>query len=156
MKIMLSEDAIPCGYFNERWILFLWKDAVRDQLQSMENKGAIEKVPIGEPYEWCHPLVIVSKKESNESRITVDLTVLNKFVKRPAYPTRVPREVVPGFPPGMTFLPTLDSRHGYWQIPLDEASSKLSTFMSPWGAFRFKRRVVGLVSVGDDTQSSHR
>ena len=35
-----------------------------------------------------------------------------------------------------------------WQIPLDEASSKLSTFITPWGAYRFRRNAMGLISAG--------
>ena len=77
-------------------------------------------------------MVVVPKKSSAEPRITVDLTGLNKYVERPAYPTRVPSEVVASVNPGMEYFTTLDSRHGYWQIPLDEASFKLTTFITPW------------------------
>ena len=48
----------------------------------------------------------------------------------------------------MKYFPTLDSRHGYWQIPLDEASSKLTTSITPWGAYRLRRNVMGLISAG--------
>ena len=129
LKITFTKDSILCGYFYSRSIPFCWKDAVRDQLQSIETKGEIEKNPIGEPYEWC-PLVIVPKKDSNKARNTADLAGLNLLVKRPAYPTRVPGEVVARFPPDMQFFTTLDSRDGYWQIPLDEASSKLTACMT--------------------------
>ena len=76
-------------------------------------------------------MLVVPKKSSAEPRITVDLTGLNKYVERPAYPTHVPSEVVVTVPPGMKHFTTLDSRHGYCQIPLDEASSKLTTFIPP-------------------------
>ena len=38
----------------------------------------------------------------------------------------------------------LDVKHGYWSIKLDEESSKLTTFNSPIGCFRFKRLPFGL------------
>ena len=38
----------------------------------------------------------------------------------------------------------LDAKHGYWSIKLDEESSKLTTFNSPIGRFRFKRLPFGL------------
>ena len=50
----------------------------------------------------------------------------------------------------MKYFTTLDSRHGYWQIPLDEASSKLTTFITPWGVYHFRRNVMGLISAGDE------
>ena len=154
MHITLRSDAVPCRHYRARAIPFQWRDAVEGQLSSMEAKGVIEKVPVGEPFTWCHPMVVVPKKASAEPRITVDLTGLNKYVERPAYPTCVPSEVVAIIPPGMRYFTTLDSRHGYWQIPLDAESSKLTTFITPWGAYRFRRNVMGLISAG--TQPSRR
>ncbi|XP_065196416.1 uncharacterized protein LOC135827906 [Sycon ciliatum] len=150
MRIELINGASPCRLYRARSIPFRWRDAVQNQLSDMVGKGVIEKVPVGEAYTWCHPLVVVPKKNSSEPRITVDLTGLNKWVKRPAYPTRVPREVVASIPMGMQYFTTLDSRHGYWQVPLDDDSTRLTTFMTPWGAYRFKRNVMGLVSAGDE------
>ena len=120
------------------------------QLSSLEWKGIIEKVPVSEPFTWCDAMVVVLKNASAEPRITVDLTGLNKYVERLAYPTRVPSEVVASIPPGMRFFTTLDSRHGYWQIPLDAESSRLTTFITHWGAYRFRRNVMGLISAGDE------
>ena len=56
----------------------------------MVTKGVIEKVPVGESFKWCNPMVVVPKKSFEEPRITVDLTDLNKYVQRPAYPTLPP------------------------------------------------------------------
>ena len=150
MHIDLVDGTVPCRHYRARSIPFRWKESVFKQLAEMEAKGVIEKVPTGESYQWCHPMVVVPKKNSTEPRITVDLTGLNRFVKRPAYPTRSPREVVAAIPPGMKFFTTLDSRHGYWQVPLDKESSALTTFITPWGAYRFLRNVMGLVSAGDE------
>ena len=131
-------------------IPFQWRAAVEAQLASMVTKGVIEKVPVGESFTWCHPMVVVPKKSSAEPRITVDLTGLNKYVQRSACPTRAPSEVVASIPPGMRYFTTLDSRHGYWQVPLDEESSKLTTFITPWGAYRFRRNVMGLILAWDE------
>ena len=83
----------------------------------MVAKGAIEKVPVRESYDWCHPMVVVPKRDSSEPRITVDLTGLNKFVKRPAYPTRVPGKVVISIPRGMKFLPRYTAVMGTGKCP---------------------------------------
>ena len=150
MHIDIVEYAIPCRHYRARNIPFQWRESVEAQLKDMEEQGIIEKVPTGESFTWCHPLVVVPKKGSTEPRITVDLSGLNKYVKRPAYPTRSPREAVAAISPGSRYFTTLDSRHGYWQIPLDDDSAKLTTFLTPWGAFRFKRNVMGLISAGDE------
>ncbi|CAL8106515.1 unnamed protein product [Orchesella dallaii] len=150
MSIKLVEGAQPCKRYRAYNIPFHWRDKVKEGLDSMISKDIIEPVPVGEAIDWCHPMVVVPKKASSEPRITVDLTGLNKFVRRPAYPTKVPREVVARIPPGMKYFTTLDARHGYWQVPLDEESKKLTTFITPWGCFRFKRNVMGLISAGDE------
>ena len=150
MHIDLDSSAVPRKCFRARTIPFHWRDSVHSQLDSMMKKGVIERVPVGETYDWCHPMVVVPKKDSQEPRITVDLTALNKFVKRPAYPVRPPRDAVAAIPKGMKFFTKLDSRHGYWQVPLDEHSSTLTTFLTPWGPYRFKRNVMGLISAGDE------
>ena len=43
--------------------------------------------------DWCHPLVIVPKK-NNKIRLCVELTKLNKHVKRLVYPTMTPKEAL--------------------------------------------------------------
>ena len=131
MHIDIVENAIPCRHYRARNIPFQWRESVEAQLKDMEEQGIIEKVPTGESSTWCHPLVVVPKKGSTEPRITVDLSGLNKYVKRPAYPTRSPREAVAAISPGSRYFTTLDSRHGYWQIPLDDDSAKLTTFLTP-------------------------
>lgn len=46
--------------------------------------------------------------------------------------------------PGAKVFTTLDAKCGFWQIPLDDASSKLTTFMSPFGRHRFLRMPYGI------------
>ncbi|CAB4009767.1 Hypothetical predicted protein, partial [Paramuricea clavata] len=48
--------------------------------------------------------------------------------------------------PGARYFSTLDARSGYWQIPLDKESSKLTTFNTPFGRFRFTRMPFGIRS----------
>ena len=126
MHIDLRDDAVPYCRYRVRTIPFQWRAAVEAQLASMVTKGVIEKVPVGDSFTWCHPMVVVvvPKKSYAEPRITEDLTGLNKYVQRSTYPSRVPSEVVSSIPPGMRYFTTLDSRHGYWQASLDEESSK--------------------------------
>ena len=150
MKIEISEDAIPAKRYKAYTIPYNFERKVKAELDSIESKGIIEKVPVGEPIVWCHPMIVVPKKGSDEPRLTVDLRQLNKYVKRPLYPNKVPREEVAKVPKNMCYFTTLDSKKGYWQIELDEASKKLTTFITPYGCYRYTRNVMGLISAGDE------
>ena len=89
-------------------------------------------------------------KSGNNWRICFDLTKLNKFVKRPHHPMITPREAINGVPHGSRYFSTLDAVHGYWQIELEEESQDLTTFITPFGRFKFLRNPMGLPSAQDE------
>ena len=69
----------------------------------------------------------------------VDLTKLNKYVKRPVNPQPTPLEVVRKLPKGKRHLAVFDALKGYHQIELDDESRALTTFLTPFGRYRYKR-----------------
>jgi len=80
----------------------------------------------------------------------VDLQNLNKYVKKPYYPSRTPSDAVSNIAPRSKFFTTLDAVKGYWQVPLDEGSQTLTTFITPNGRFKFLRAPMGLASSQDE------
>ncbi|XP_037076346.1 uncharacterized protein LOC119097409 [Pollicipes pollicipes] len=151
MKIELTEDAVPFATHAPRAIPFCWRDGVREQLDDMIRKEVIE--PVDHPTLWCHPLVPVPKTSESGAvsgcRLTVDFTRLNKFVKRPVHPLRSTHDAVASIGTEARFFTKLDAKAGYHQIPIREEDKDLTTFIGPWGRFRFRRAVMGLVSSGD-------
>ena len=81
--------------------------------------------------------------------ICVDLTKLNKYVKRPIHHGPNPNEVVSDIPPGKKYFTTMDALKGYWQIPIAEDAQPLTTFITPWGRYKFCRAPMDLSSTGD-------
>ncbi len=150
MKIELVPEAKPFKRYKANTIPFYWELKVKQQLENMVQKDIIETVPIGEVGDWVLGMVVVAKQGSDEPRITVDFQPLNKYVKRMGYPTKTPAEEVAQIPAGMVWFTTLDGRHGYWQVPLAKDCRHLTTFITPWGHYRFKRNVMGLISAGDE------
>lgn len=65
------------------WMDFPMQQNVKEELKKMENNGITERVT--QPTEWCAPMVPVLKKNMAKARICVDLTKLNKSVKREHY-----------------------------------------------------------------------
>ena len=94
-------------------------------------------------------MVVVPKNEKGV-RICVDFTKLNKFVKRPAYTAKTPKEAVTSVAPNSSIFSTFDATHGYWQMTLDKDAQKLTTFITPWGRYQFLRAPMGLSSTGNE------
>jgi hypothetical protein len=44
------------------------------------------------------------------------------------------------------FFTSFDAVNGYYQIPLHPSSQHLTTFMTPWGRYKFLRASMGLCS----------
>ena len=74
-----------------------WEKEVKAQLDEDERRGIIEKVPAGEPTEWCAAMVVVTKANGRPRR-TVDYQELNKFCKRETHHTPNPFDMASSVP----------------------------------------------------------
>ena len=147
MKIKIKPNAKPYKVNGARPIPYAYRDRIKEQLDAMVRDGIIEEV--SEPCEWCHPIVLVPKRNTEEMRMTVDFKKLNNQVERPVHPARTPRDAV-GEVTGAQYFTTFDARHGYWQVPLDEESKALTTFITKWGRYRYLRDPQGFIAAGDE------
>ena len=75
----------------------------------------------------------------------LSLHCLHKAVKGEHYPMKTVEDVLTRLPEAKIFS-TLDATSGFWQIPLDEESSFLTCFNTPFGRYRFKRLPFGIKS----------
>ncbi|GBM85795.1 Transposon Ty3-I Gag-Pol polyprotein [Araneus ventricosus] len=99
-------------------------------------------IPILKPTESCASVVIVPKSDGNV-RICVDLVELNKNVMREMHP--FPKaEYSLNLLARVKIFSKLDANSGFWQILLDKMSSYLTTFIAPFGRFRFQRLPFGI------------
>ena len=117
-------------------------------LQWFLDSGVIEKVPNTECTEWCSPGFFVPKP-GGKVRLVVDYRSINQFVKRQTHVFPSPRDVVRGILPESTWYLRLDAIQGYYQVPLEDEASKLTTFLMPSGRYRFKRAPMGLSCSSD-------
>ena len=86
---------------------------------------------------WYAPMVPV-QKSNGKLRICVDLRRLNSAVKRSRFVLPTLEDIAPKLA-GAQYFSKLDASSGFWQIPLHPDSAKLTTFMTPFGRFCFKR-----------------
>ena len=107
----------------------------------------MRKAPLGEPTEWCMKMVTVPKKDGSPRR-TIDFQPINKFCKREVHHTPCPFDIVSNFPP-KCYKTVLDAYNGYHQVPLDEESIKLTTFITEYGRYQYLRAPQGHIASGD-------
>lgn len=100
--------------------------------------------PISEPTDWVNSIVLVKKSNGN-LRICLDPRNLNKAIKRSHYQFPTIHNVKSQLT-GSKFFSTVDANSGFWTISLDEESSKLCTFITPFGRYRFLRLPFGISS----------
>ncbi|PAA50313.1 hypothetical protein BOX15_Mlig015377g3 [Macrostomum lignano] len=146
-RIKLSADAKPFAISTPRRIAEPLKLQLKKELEDLERDGIIAKVT--EPTEWCAPITVQPKKGQSKIRMCVDLRCLNKYVIRERYVSQTPFEVVSSVHKGARFFTTVDATKGYHQVPLDDASQILTTFITPFGRYKFLRAPFGLSSISE-------
>lgn len=109
------------------------------------HRGVIS--PVTEPTEWVNSLVITEKKNGT-LRVCLDPCDLNKAIKWQHYSIPTPEDVCSNLA-GKSIFTILNEIDGYWEIKLDEPSSKLCTFNSPWGRYCFLRLPFGIKSASE-------
>ncbi|XP_063888612.1 uncharacterized protein K02A2.6-like [Scylla paramamosain] len=145
--IYLAPNAVPYACHTPASVPKHWEDEVKAQLEDDVRRGVIEPVPAGEPTEWCARMVVVAKK-SGQARRTVDYQRLNAACRRETHHTPAPFDMVSSVPKHC-FKTVADAYWGYHQVRLDEESRSLTTFITPWGRFRYLRTPMGHCSTGD-------
>lgn len=117
--------------------------SVRPQLKSeldrLVSLGVL--VPTDEPTPWVSQLVITMKK-SGELRVCIDPRELNKALLRERYTLPVLEDILHALKSSTVFSKA-DLAHGYWHVILDEPSSKLTTFQTCFGRYRWLRLPFG-------------
>ncbi|UYV62759.1 K02A2.6-like [Cordylochernes scorpioides] len=141
-EIKLKEGAKPYSIYTPRRVPIPLMKELQMELERMTSNGVIEKVEGSS--EWCSPMVLVAKP-SGKLRICVDLSILNKNILREIHPIPVVEHTLAQLK-GAKLFTKLDANSGFWQIPLSSESSALTTFITPFGRFRFKRLPFGISS----------
>jgi len=145
--LMVDPDAHPVAYHTPIPIPIHWQDDVKAGLDQDVRLGVIEPVPIGTPVTWCHRMVVCPKK-SGKPRRTVDLQPLNRHATRETHHTQSPFHQARKVPP-RTYKSVFDAWNGYHSIDLDEQDRHLTTFITPWGRYRYLVAPQGYISSGD-------
>ena len=147
VEIHVDPSAEPKACHTPANVPLHWQTRVYEDLLRDEALGVIERVPYGEPVTWCHRIV-VTRKHDGSPRRTVDLSPLNKYCKRETFAMESPFHLARRIPMD-TWKTVTDAWNGYHSVPLRESDRPLTTFITPFGRWRYTRAPQGFLSSGD-------
>ena len=145
--IRIDNDAVP-QVIPPRRIPFALQDAVKSKLDRMQAIGVV--APVTEPTDWVNSMVVV-RKQANKVRICIDRPHLNAFIKRSHYPLPTFDDIAARLHNAKVFS-VLDAKTGFWHVRLEEKSSLLTTFNTPYGRYRWLRMPFGIASAPEEWQ----
>ena len=147
MRLIVNDDATPVAHHTPIPVPVHWQEQVKIGLDQDVQLGVIEPVPVGTPVSWCHRMVVCAKK-SGKPRRTVDFQALNRYATRETHHTQSPFHQARMVPPN-TRKSVFDAWNGYHSISLDPRDRHLTTFITPWGRYRYRVCPQGYIASGD-------
>ena len=147
MQLMVDPNATPVAHHTPVPVPLHWQDEVKAGLDQDIRLGVIEPVPVGEPVTWCHRMVVCAKKNGKPRR-TVDFQALNAHAVRETHHTQSPFHQARSIPRN-TIKTVFDAWNGYHSVPIREEDKHLTTFITPWGRYRYKTAPQGYIASGD-------
>ncbi|KAG1650875.1 U6 small nuclear RNA (adenine-(43)-N(6))-methyltransferase [Nymphon striatum] len=124
-----TDESVPPVVHPPRKCPHTLKHKIKEELDRLEQFGVIHKVT--KPTKWVNSMVVI-RKTNNKIRLCLDPRDLNKAIKREHFPMKTVEEVAANLKNAKVFT-TLDATQGFYQIRLDEESTWLTTFNTPFG-----------------------
>lgn len=139
-KIQLRPNAIPVVH-KLRPVKRVLLKPLKEELTKLLKEGIIQEV---EGTDWISPLALATKA-SGEMRMCVNLKKLNNNILVDRHPLPRINEMLMSVTESAVFT-SLDLRSAYHQIELDEDSKAYTSFITPFGTYKFNRMPFGLAS----------
>ena len=139
--IRLDSQVTPVQHAPRR-VPVAYRESLQKSLDDLVGEDVL--APVTSPTKWVNSMVAVPKLDGR-MRICLDPKDLNEAVQREHYQIPTIEEVATRLH-GAKLFTVLDARNGFWHIKLDDESSYLTTFNTPFGRYRWKRMPFGISS----------
>ena len=146
-RLFVDPDAKPVALHKPRQVPVHWQEKVKKDLDRDVRMEVLEGPLMDDPAEWCAAMQIAAKKNGDPRR-TVDFQGLNRACQRQTHAVKAPFHQCSAVPPGV-YKTTLDAWNGYHSVRLAEEDRHLTTFLTPWGRYRYKNLPQGFLAAGD-------
>ena len=147
LELAIKPGASLHAVYTPSTVPLHWEDKIKRDLDRDIDMGVLEKVDVNEPVTWCSRMV-VTRKHNGEPRRTIDLQALNEAGLRQAHPTMPPFQQAMSIPGGH-WKSTTDAFNGYHSVSIRSEDRHLTTFLTPWGRYRYKTAPQGYKASGD-------
>ncbi|UYV72016.1 K02A2.6-like, partial [Cordylochernes scorpioides] len=134
-EIKLKPGAKPYAVHTPRRVPIPLMEKLKIRLEELEKAGIIAQVNVAT--EWWAPTVIAGKP-NGDIRLCVDLSRLNEHVQCEVHPMPVVEHML-GQLGEARFFSKLDANSGFHQIPLSPDCQHLTTFITPFGRYKYCR-----------------
>lgn len=153
LRLMIAPDANPTAHHKPIPVPLHWQEEVKAGLDRDVRLGVLEQVPVGTAVTWCHHMIICPKKNGSLRR-TIDFQALNWHATRETHHTQSPFHQARSVP-HHTKKTVFDAWNGYHSVALDPADRHFTTFITPWGRYRYCTAPQGYIASGDGYTSRY-
>lgn len=138
-KIEIDNTVKPVQLLKRRVPVSMMKP-LKEELQDLQRRGII--APVERSMNWISNMVVV-QKPSGRLRVCIDPRPLNRALKCSHFPLPTIDDILPEMSKAKVFT-VCDVKSGFWHVKLEEESSYLTTFSSPFGRYRWLRMPMGI------------
>ncbi|XP_023816251.1 uncharacterized protein LOC111948290 [Oryzias latipes] len=138
-KVEIDESIKPVQLPKRRVPVAMMKP-LKDELQDLVHREIIS--PVERSTDWISGMVVV-QKSNGKPRVCIDPRPLNKALKRSHFPMPTIEDILPDLAKAKVFT-VCDVKSGFWHVKLEEESSYLTTFSTPFGRYRWLRMPMGI------------
>ena len=147
LELHVDPNAKPVAIHKPAVVPIHWQEQVHRDLERDVQIGVLEKVSPNTPVTWCSRMVVAAKADGSPRR-TVDLQPQNSHSVRQTHHVESPFHLAVRVPQHMKKTVT-DAWNGYHSVPIREADRHITTFITPWGRYRYKVAPQGFIASGD-------
>ncbi|CAI5660683.1 unnamed protein product [Oreochromis niloticus] len=139
LRLEVDETVKPVQLPKRRVPIAMIKP-LKKELQDLQRRGII--TPVECSTDWISGMVVV-QKQSGDLRVCIDPKPLNKALQRSHFPLPTIEDILPDLSKAKVFS-VCDVKSGFWHVKLEESSSYLTTFSTPFGRYRWLRMPMGI------------
>lgn len=122
------DKSVPPVKLIKRRVPVAMMAPLKEELKDLGRRGII--TPVERCTDWISCMVSV-KKPNGKPQICNTTKPLNQAVKRNNFSLPTIDDILPELSKAKIFT-VCDVKHGFWHVKLEEESSYLTTFATPW------------------------